>query len=85
MVNLCFMKSSFVFLLGFILVLAVVSPTHAQRDASTSSARAAYGMGGYGAPKKSVKKKKNKKVKTPKKARKNNTDAARTRRRSLTF
>jgi hypothetical protein len=72
------------FLLVAICLTGAIIPAQAQRDANTSSARAAYSMpsSSYHSGKK---KNKNKKIKTKsaRKAKKRDTDAARERRRSI--
>ncbi len=82
----------YVTLFFLIILLGCAAPALAQRDVNTSSARAAYNMPtGYAQVKKAKKKKKakfrkNKTVKIKRKeARKNSTDAARHRRKSLFF
>jgi hypothetical protein len=71
-----------------LLILLAAMPAAAQREAKTSSARAAYSVPQARANVKSKKKKKkdkNRKAQNARKGRRNNVDEARERRRSLSF
>jgi hypothetical protein len=76
------MKFLPIILAGLCLTAAAI-PAEAQRDANTSSARAAYSMPSSNYSTKKKNKSKKNKPKSARKAKKRDTDAARERRRSI--